>query len=758
MKILKSLPLALFLFAALALVAGEGCTRRATDKGSVKQRLFKPRASVQTKVAGRKVAQNDPDWMVSQANFYFVNDPQGEVDSSVQIYKGIEGVTVIVSYPKTPGVECAMGDDKGTEDEGGRIVFKAEGAQEIFCRNVSLEPIAELEAQYLIAKSKFSFEDIKIGPYHDQLLAAKKELTEGKFNGRLAQSLASFNLLTETQLKVKANSATPTELKFTAKPGDYVQFSVAGGKVARNKKEAKRFLMTAAGLDEKNAQKYFSKPSQKKELPFPEENPYALVCTDQPAGGAARIVSVGGSRFETTQATKISCIVNGPKKLAKHAFGELGIRILVGDTKGVSERIDMTLNNQANMLANAEKQQDDSNFATITTFLYSFTQLSYAAKDDYNRLVAQRKADAEAAEARRVADADKNAKDLSGKKADQILNVILDPTGNPIKAKPMTPERLALLEEMEKRADSALQKRDAEIYKNPRMLNETFYEKYFLFSMQMRPFKSDGATSYIDFVISDTQSVYLSDQNDPYYTPVDPFAPYALIPSNGFYVESRIPVEERRKKQVVVCAKDLPKLTDVVKSFNHLVEEGKDAASPEQILAEINKVKAAEGTVCAATDAAPKQIPTYKRLQTYRFCYQEKEQEGYNGRSHYKEWVYVPTHVEVFFKSAALKKVKSVKLESGDHPFFATKVKTGAGIAGAKDGACVETDEFMPTINPDGRIVGGKVVKPTDPVSQTAYTGEAKPAEAPAPAPSGLPSMQLADPWGDESGAAASGN
>lgn len=65
------------------------------------------------------------------------------------------------------------------------------------------------------------------------------------------------------------------------------------------------------------------------------------------------------------------------------------------------------------------------------------------------------------------------------------------------------------------------------LYQSPRLLNETFYEKYFLFSLQMRPFKSDGATSYIDFVISDTQSVYLSKDNDPYYTPVDPFAPYS---------------------------------------------------------------------------------------------------------------------------------------------------------------------------------------------------------------------------------------
>lgn len=148
-----------------------------------------------------------------------MNDPQGEIDSRTQIYKGIEGVTGRRPCPKTPGVECTMGTDKGTEDEVGRLVFKPAGAQEIFCRNTSLEPVAEIEAQYMIAKTKLDYTMIEVGPIHDQLVAAKKELTDGKFNGMLAQFLASFNLMTETKLVVKANSAKPTELKFTRKPG-----------------------------------------------------------------------------------------------------------------------------------------------------------------------------------------------------------------------------------------------------------------------------------------------------------------------------------------------------------------------------------------------------------------------------------------------------------------------------------------------------------------------------------------------------------
>lgn len=85
----------------------------------------------------------------------------------------------------------------------------------------------------------------------------------------------------------------------------------------------------------------------------------------------------------------------------------------------VAERIDMLLNNDATLLSNTERQQDDSNLSTLTAFIHSFTQLSYSAKDEYKRLVAQRKADAEVAEAKRIRDADKNAQALAGKQKDQ---------------------------------------------------------------------------------------------------------------------------------------------------------------------------------------------------------------------------------------------------------------------------------------------------------------------------------------------------
>src|SRR4051812_36001114 len=102
--------------------------------------------------------------------------------SEIVVYKGVEGLNTKVTIEKKADVTCSSTGIEGTDD-GQKIVFNVEGANEVRCHYGSTNPDHHSEViavEYQMGKYEVSINEVKNG-LHDELQNAAARVSKMDF-------------------------------------------------------------------------------------------------------------------------------------------------------------------------------------------------------------------------------------------------------------------------------------------------------------------------------------------------------------------------------------------------------------------------------------------------------------------------------------------------------------------------------------------------------------------------------------------------